>query len=203
MTTRDLPSHLWRWKVRRLLGALAILLAGGLLFARPVRAEDVIWVGLVLADNSNTEDSVRVAPRWPAALAGREANLSKIFGYNHFTLIGQSMQRLKTGEEDWLVPSSKFCLKVNAKHPLPGGGYLLNLQLWQEVSLLVETNVKLGKGGPLYIRGPLVGHGQLIIALVCSGKEAAWTKPKPKAAAVAPASTAVGVAPSASPAPSP
>ena len=124
-------------------------------------------------------------------------------------VIGQAQQKIKTGEEDWLVPSKRFYLKVDTKYPIPNG-YLLNLQLYQENKMLVEANVQLARGNPLYIRGPQVGNGQLIIALQCGGKEAAWTKPKLSAthpaAASSPAATpgpasAPVSAPAAAPAP--
>ncbi len=160
--------------------ALAFAGLGGSV-AATLRAEDKLWIGLVIADNSTKEGTVRVGNRWPAALTGREKQLQKIFGYRHFQLVGQAQGLIKTGEEDWLVPSNQFYLKVDAKRPIPEG-YLINLQLWQGTKQLVETDVKLSRTTPLYIRGPQVGEGQLIIALVCGGKEAAWTKAKPKLA---------------------
>ena len=45
-------------------------------------------------------------------------------------------------------------------------GYLLNLKLFQEKSLLLETEAKLSKASPLVIKGPQVGDGQLLLVLV-------------------------------------
>ena len=45
-------------------------------------------------------------------------------------------------------------------------GYLLDLQLFQEKKLLLETEAKLSKRSPLVIRGPQVGDGQLLLLLV-------------------------------------
>jgi hypothetical protein len=42
----------------------------------------------------------------------------------------------------------------------------LNLQLFQEHKLLLETDAKLSKSSPLVIRGPQVGDGQLVLLLV-------------------------------------
>ena len=45
-------------------------------------------------------------------------------------------------------------------------GYLLDLQLFQEKKLLLETEAKLSKRSPLVIKGPQVGDGQLLLLLV-------------------------------------
>jgi hypothetical protein len=173
------------------------------------RADDVMWGGLILAENSAREGPTRLASRWPAALAGREKQISRIFGYKQLRVIGQAQQTIKTGEEDWLVPSKRFYLKVDTRYPIPHG-YLLFLQLYQEDKILVEATVKLARGNPLYIRGPQVGNGQLIIALQCGGKEAAWTKPKAPAthpaavsAPTVPADPVGAPVPAAAPAPAP
>ena len=45
-------------------------------------------------------------------------------------------------------------------------GYRLNLQLFQDKTLLVETEAKLNKSSPLVIKGPQIGAGQLLLLLV-------------------------------------
>jgi hypothetical protein len=178
--------------------------------AARARGEDVMWGGLILAENPTkdgpTKDgSTKVSSRWPAALAGREKQIARIFGYKQLRVLGQAQQKIKTGEEDWLLPSKRFYVKVDTKNPIPNG-YLVNLQLYQEDKMLVEANVKLARGNPLYIRGPQVGNGQLIIVLQCGGKEAAWTKSKTSAvhpAAVSTPAATPPAAPAAAPAPAP
>ena len=161
---------------------LAPFIVGVALITAPLaRADDVIWGGLILAENPSKDAAPKTPTKWPAALAGREKQISRIFGYKELNVIGQAQQTIKTGEEDWLVPSKRFYLKVDTKNPIPHG-YLLALELYQEDKLLVEATIKLARGNPLYIRGPQVGSGQLIIALVADGKDAAWTKTRPIAA---------------------
>jgi hypothetical protein len=160
------------------------------------RGEDVMWGGLILAENPTKDGPTKVSSRWPAALAGREKQIARIFGYKQLRVLGQAQQKIKTGEEDWLLPSKRFYVKVDTKYPIPNG-YLVNLQLYQEDKMLVEANVKLARGNPLYIRGPQVGNGQLIIALQCGGKEAAWTKSKTSATHPAAVSTPAATPPAA------
>ena len=101
----------------------------------------------------------------PAELTKLEGTLKQFFGYNQYQVIGQSRQTLKTGEEDWQATSKYFALHVNS-HAAPKATYRLDLQLFQEQKLLLETEAKLSKSSPLVIRGPQVGDGQLVLLLV-------------------------------------
>jgi hypothetical protein len=88
-----------------------------------------------------------------------------LFGYNQFQVIGQSNKILKTGQEDWLASSKFFGLHVNARGESEAG-YILNLKLYKEKELLLETDAKLNRRSPLVIKGPQVGGGQLLLVLV-------------------------------------
>lgn len=101
----------------------------------------------------------------PSELTRIEELLKKFFGYNQFQVIGQSQKILKTGQEDWLATSKFFGLHVDARGETHGG-YLLNLKLYKEKELLLETETKLSKRSPLVIKGPQVGGGQLLLVLV-------------------------------------
>lgn len=101
----------------------------------------------------------------PTQLNRFEGTLKAIFGYNQFEVIGESRKTLKTGEEDWLAKSKYFSLHVDSK-AAKRNSYLLNLQLFQEQKLLLETEAKLTKASPLVIKGPQVGDGQLVLLLV-------------------------------------
>jgi hypothetical protein len=45
------------------------------------------------------------------------------------------------------------------------GGYLLNLNIFQQKRQVCTSEVKLAPNSPLFIRGPLYGKGQIIIVL--------------------------------------
>jgi hypothetical protein len=98
-------------------------------------------------------------------LQGAETVWSGFFGYNEFQVIGQSQKTLKTGQEDWLAKSKFFGLHVDAQGE-SAAGYVLNLKLYKEKELLLETDAKLSKRSPLVIKGPQVGSGQLLLVLV-------------------------------------
>jgi opacity protein-like surface antigen len=127
--------------------------------AATASAAEVVWSGLVIAQNASEPQPV------PAELARFEKTLKELFGYNQFEVIGQSRKTLKTGQEDWLASSKYFGLRVDARG-VNSAGYEVNLKLFQEKELLLETETKLSKRSPLVIKGPQVGGGQLLLVLV-------------------------------------
>src|SRR5436190_2655131 len=123
------------------------------------RAAEAVWSGLVIAENVAQPEPI------PLELTRIERPLKQLFGYNQFQVIGQSSKTLKTGEEDWLAASKYFALHVDARGESEAG-YVLNLKLYKEKELLLETDTKLSKRSPLVIKGPQVGGGQLLLVLV-------------------------------------
>jgi hypothetical protein len=124
-----------------------------------LQAAETVWSGLVIAENVAQPQPI------PPELTRIEASLKKFFGYNQFQVIGQSQKTLKTGQEDWLATSKFFGLHVDAQGETKAG-YVLNLKLYKEKELLLETDAKLSKRSPLVIKGPQVGSGQLLLVLV-------------------------------------
>jgi hypothetical protein len=124
-----------------------------------LRGAETVWSGLVIAENVGQPQSI------PPELTRIEQPLKHLFGYNQFQVIGQSRKALKTGQEDWLATSKFFGLHVNARGESEAG-YVLNLTLYKEKELLLETEAKLSRRSPLVIKGPQVGSGQLLLVLV-------------------------------------
>ena len=127
--------------------------------APELRAAETVWSGLVIAENVAQPESI------PPELTRIERLLKELFGYNQFQVIGQSSKTLKTGQEDWLATSKFFGLHVDARGESEAG-YVLNLKLYKEKELLLETDAKLSKRSPLVIKGPQVGSGQLLLVLI-------------------------------------
>ena len=119
-----------------------------------------VWSALVMGNN------VAQPEETPMELRRIEGTLKELFGYNQFTVIGQSKNSLVTGAEDWAATSKYFSLHVDSREGNDKTGYRLDLKLFQEKSLLLETEAKLSKASPLIIKGPVVGDGQLILLLV-------------------------------------
>jgi len=124
-----------------------------------LRGAEKVWSGLVIAENVAQPQPI------PPELTRIERPLKQLFGYNQFQVIGQSQKTLQTGQEDWLATSKFFGLHVDARGESEAG-YILNLKLYKEKELLLETDAKLSKRSPLIIKGPQVGGGQLLLVLV-------------------------------------
>jgi hypothetical protein len=149
--------------LRLLLIAAVVMLAAGLVSADAAHA---VWSGLVIAENVPQPAAI------PPELTKFEQTLKDLFGYNQFEVIGQSNKTLKTGEEDWLASSKYFSLQCDARGE-NDAGYSLNLKLYKEKDVLLETDANLSKSSPLVIKGPQVGNGQLLLVLVVKDDELA------------------------------
>ena len=124
------------------------------------RAEgDVLYGALIMA----TKAEHPTPP--PEELRSQAENMEAIFGYNQFRVLGRKREVVTKGPEDWLVPSKQFFLRVNTKSPVPNG-YALGLELKRDDHVIVSADVNLNRQRPLYIRGPFVGEGQLLILLM-------------------------------------
>jgi len=145
--------------MHRLLAVVISVLLLTTTMAPALQAAQTVWSGLVIAEN--VTEPQPVSPE----MTRIEALLKKFFGYNQFKVIGQSQKILKTGQEDWLATSKFFGLHVDARGETEGG-YVLNLKLYKEKELLLETEAKLSKRSPLVIKGPQVGGGQLLLVLI-------------------------------------
>ncbi len=124
-----------------------------------LQGAETVWSGLIIAENVAEPRPI------PPELTRIEGSLKRFFGYNQFQVIGQSQKKLRTGQEDWLATSKFFALLVDSQGESKAG-YVLNLKLYKEKQLLLETDTKLSKRSPLVIKGPQVGSGQLLLVLV-------------------------------------
>ncbi len=143
----------------RLLVSVVAVLVLSLNVSGLAQGTETVWSGLVMANNVPEPTPI------PTELNRLEETLKHLFGYNQFQVIGQSRKTLKGGGEDWLATSKYFSLRVDSRSTSKSS-YLLNLQLFQEQKLLLETDAKLSKSSPLVIKGPQVGDGLLVLLLV-------------------------------------
>ncbi len=126
---------------------------------QPRRAGKNVWSGLVVATN---------APRphpAPAEVRPLDGTLRRTFGYNQFEVIAQSRRALQKGESSWTAVSKHFSLRVDPRG-VTSDGYRVNLQLYQDRQLLLQTDATLSASSPLVVKGPQIGAGQLLLLLV-------------------------------------
>ncbi len=154
--------------LRLLLIAAVVVLAVGVVSADAAHA---VWSGLVIAENVPQPTAI------PPELTKFEQTLKDLFGYNQFEVIGQSNKTLRTGEEDWLAASKYFSLHCDARGE-SDAGYALNLKLYKEKAVLLETDANLSRSSPLVIKGPQVGSGQLLLVLVVKEDEQVHHRPR-------------------------
>ena len=64
-----------------------------------------------------------------------------------------------------MATSKHFSLRVDARG-VARDGYRLNLQLFQDRQVLLETDATLSRSSPLVIKGPQIGAGQLLLLLI-------------------------------------
>ena len=151
---RRLPACFAAWVVGFWLGFL-----GGWQ-ATSARAEsDVLYGALIMATKVEHPNPP------PEELRSQATSLEAVFGYNQFRVLGHKREAVSKGTEDWLVPSKQFFLRVDTKNPMPDG-YALGLELKRDDHIIVSADVNLNRQRPLYIRGPFVGEGQLLILLM-------------------------------------
>lgn len=129
-----------------------------LVSAGSASAYDKIWAGLILATNENppgTEEEI---------LAPFQDELKSVFGYNTFYLIGDKKKKVVLGTEEWLVPSKNVFLHLKCTDR-DDASYQLALDVYRQKELLVQSNVRLTRDMPLFIRGPNWGKGLLVYVL--------------------------------------
>jgi hypothetical protein len=118
-----------------------------------------VWSGVILATN---QPHPQDAPERVRKYAGK---LKKIFGYNQFELVGESSDRMDDPNEHWLVPSKDFRLSVRSIPGSPTERRHAKIILFEGRHRVAEFETHLNPESPLFIRGPLYAHGQLVIVV--------------------------------------
>jgi len=138
--------------MRKLVVGLLVCLAA----LAPLRADDDTFAALVLATN---EPGLKVTPK---KLEPYVEDLSRIFGYNTFYLLGSDQEDIFEGNEEWFVPTDEFFLKIKILERKKAH-YRVRVELYRQKKLILQTDADLALDAPLYIRGPQWGKGQLIM----------------------------------------
>jgi len=148
------------------------------LLASSAHAEDRLWSAVLIANNAARPKEP------PVELKPVVARLKRVFGYNQFEVLGADTQPIGDGTEQPLRPGTHFWLNFKARRASAKearGGYLLNLELYQEKRALVDTVAMIAPESPLFFRGPLHARGQIIIVLQVLPGAAPQRTPQPGA----------------------
>ena len=141
---------------------LALLCCAAALLPSPLHAEDKVWSAVLFATNVSSPKEP------PDELKPIAARLKRVFGYNQFEIVGTDQEEVNDGVERQLKPTKTFWLNLKARHASikeARGGYLLNVQLYQDKRALVDTVALIAPDSPLFFRGPLHAKGQILIVL--------------------------------------
>ena len=118
-----------------------------------------LWGAVLLGKNGAPPKKL------PSELQPHQKQLSRVFGYETFEVLGKSSRTFSDESEQWLIPGKSFSVRSVVK-ATDDANFRVELQLYQGKKELVQTVAKLGPRSPLFIRGPLYGKGQLVIAIM-------------------------------------
>lgn len=123
------------------------------------------WTAVVKAENDPDRETCQ-------ELQPYLSQLQHVFGYTSYRLLGEDAGELSIGKTVRLTPTRHYQFNLTLQSmEASDGPYHLDLELHKEERLLVESEVKLASGSPLFIRGPQWGSGQLIFLVRAERKE--------------------------------
>lgn len=152
-----LPGKTHRGVLPILFFAFFILMFGGISHGHA--KDNKLWGAVLLGTNGNPPKAL------PTELKPYQKRLEGVFGYSTFHVLGKSSHQIDSNKEQWLIPGKTFSVR-SVVQSTSDANFKVDLQLFQGKKELVQTIAKLGPRSPLFIRGPLYGKGQLIIAIM-------------------------------------
>src|ERR1700737_1655988 len=155
MHRKPLNGRLWR-------GCQILCLAAFLLCGLPARpqTEGGVWGCLLYASNDKTPGEL------PPSISRYYQQLHENLGYSAFRVVAQAETPLKAGQENWLKVGTDIKVLLYSITRTDRGEYLMTLQVFDSGKPLVETQARVTRGSPLFIRGPAWHAGQLVLALM-------------------------------------
>ena len=130
------------------------------LSALPALGAENFWGCLIYASDSAQCNNL------PEPLRGYEARMSSAFGYSRFCLIAQQQTTVQTEGETGLAFSGDLKIVLTSLAGAPDGKYLIRLLFVQSEEPVMETQARVSRNSPLFIRGPNWRDGQIIIVVM-------------------------------------
>jgi hypothetical protein len=124
------------------------------------RAAENFWGCLIYASNA-------VAPNeLPDRLNGYDVRMRGAFGYSRFCTIAQRQTTLQAQKEAGLVFSDDLKIMLTSLTGGSDGKYLIKLLFVEGKEPVMETQARVSRDSPLFIRGPNWRDGQIIIVVM-------------------------------------
>jgi hypothetical protein len=139
---------------------LAASLVFGLLAQAQAEPEPEVWGCLLYASNDKTQGEL------PASLSRYYERLHESLGYSAFRVVAQGETVLKPGQENWLKVGTDIRVLLYSVSRTGRGEYTMTLQVFDSGKPLIETQARVNRGSPLFIRGPAWHAGQLVLAVM-------------------------------------
>jgi hypothetical protein len=128
--------------------------------ALPALAAENFWGCLIYASDTAQCNNL------PERLRGYEARMSSAFGYSRFCLIAQRQMTFQTQRETGLAFSGDLKIVLTSLTGASDGKYLIRLLFEESEEPVMETQARVSRNSPLFIRGPNWRDGQLIIVVM-------------------------------------
>jgi hypothetical protein len=138
---------------------LFLLIFLGFSSVRAMAAEN-FWGCLIYASNAGAHNDL------PDRLNSYDVRMSCAFGYSRFCMIAQRQTALQAQKEAGLVFSDDLKIVLTSLTGGSDGKYLIKLLFVEGKEPVMETQARVNRGSPLFIRGPNWRDGQIIIVVM-------------------------------------
>jgi len=147
-----------RLRARRFWSIAALFLLAVVVCA-PAQGAAHAWSCLLYASNAATPAKL------PERLAAYGPRLKRSFGFSNYRLMAQYEIAVDEAAETPLLSAGDLHISITSLLPAPGGRYLVGLLFVEGSQQIMETQARVGRGSPLFIRGPEWREGQVIIVV--------------------------------------
>jgi hypothetical protein len=127
-------------------------------FAALAHAEVHAWGCLLYASNDGKTREL------PSRLAGYEPRLRRSLGYSSYRIVAQREITVEN-RPDLLVSAGDIHVLLTGLSPGSDGKYTVGLLFVEGSKPEMETQARVSRGSPLFIRGPEWRDGQIIIVV--------------------------------------
>ena len=126
----------------------------------PALAAENFWGCLIYASDTAQCNTL------PERLRSYEARMSSAFGYSRFCLIAQRQTTFEAQRETGLAFSGDLKILLTSLTGASDGKYLIRLLFEESEEPVMETQARVSRNSPLFIRGPNWRDGQIIIVVM-------------------------------------
>jgi hypothetical protein len=122
-------------------------------------ADEKVWVGLYVAENTPPPPGATLAPE------KLDHRLHSVFGFGYYELVKEEEIEMTHEWEQWSVPRKDFFIRIEPLPRQPGGPRLLDYEIFKDGFSVAKGSYEPHPDTPLFISGPDYRHGRLIFVL--------------------------------------